>query len=117
MGAAGGEADTWSILYNRGYPVPAGGQVAAGLLAVELAKAACGDKSCGLPQRVQSITRQGVNIAVLDAFDAIDPGHTGIGLIDSWVASVVRRPPRLRVYSPERMPPRRRRPPVPPPQI
>ena len=109
MSAAAGEADTWSILYNRGYPVPAGGQVAAGVLAVELAKAACGDKSCGLPQRVQSITRQGVTIAVLDAFDDIDTGHTGIWLIDSWVASVVRRPRRMRVYSPDRMPPRARR--------
>lgn len=109
MNAALGEDDTWSITYTRGYPVPAGGQVAAGLLAVELAKAACNDKTCGLPRRVQSITRQGVTVAVLDAFDDIDEGHTGIWLIDSWVASVVRRPRRMRVLSPDRMPPRNRR--------
>lgn len=108
MSASGGE-DTWSITYTRGTPVPVGGQVAAGLLANELAKAACNDKSCGLPQRVQSITRQGVTIAVLDAFDDIDTGHTGIWLIDSWVASIVRRPRKMRVYSPDRMPPRFRR--------
>ena len=109
MSAADGEPDTWSITYSRGTPVPDGGQVAAAVLAVELAKAACNDKSCGLPRRVQSITRQGVTVAVLDAFDDIDTGHTGIWLIDSWVASVVRRPRRMRVYSPDRMPPRNRR--------
>jgi hypothetical protein len=108
MGAALGEDDTWGITYDKGYPVPAGGQIAAGLLANELAKAACNDRSCGLPQRVQTVTRQGVTIAVLDAFDDIDEGHTGIWLIDSWVASVVRRPRRMRVLSPDRMPPRYR---------
>lgn len=109
MGSPLGQEDTWSITYSRGYPVPAGGQVAAGMLAVELAKAACNDKSCGLPRRVQTVTRQGVTVAVLDAFDDIDTGHTGIWLIDSWVASVVRRPRRMRVYSPDRLPPRNRR--------
>src|SRR3546814_14899634 len=102
MGAAGGEADTWSILYNRGYPVPAGGQVAAGLLAVELAKAACGDKSCGLPQRVQAITRQGVTIAVLDAFADTDTRHTALWLLGSSRALADRRPARYRATSPGR---------------
>jgi len=109
MNAVLGEADTWAITYRRGVEVPIGGQVAAGLLANELAKAACNDRSCGLPQRVQTVTRQGVTIAVLDAFDDIDTGHTGIWLIDSWVASVVRRPRKMRVLSPDRMLPRNRR--------
>lgn len=103
-----GQPDTWGVTYTKGYAVPKGGQVAAGLLANELAKAACNDKTCGLPRRVQSITRQGVTVAVLDAFDDIDEGHTGIWLIDSWVASVVRRPRRMRVLSPDRRPPRYR---------
>lgn len=92
---------TWEITYLRGLPVPAGGQIAAGVLATELFKAACGDKSCGLPQRVQSITRQGVTVAVLDAFDDIDTGHTGIWLIDSWVASVMKSPRQAVVFSPD----------------
>lgn len=106
--APNGEVGTWSITYTRGIPVPSGGQVAAGLLANELAKAACGDKSCGLPQRVQSITRQGVTVAVLDSFDDIDTGHTGIWLIDSWVASVTRRPRNWRVRNPDQRGPRPR---------
>jgi hypothetical protein len=105
MDAPLGSENTWSVTYQQGKPVPVGGQIAAGLLACELAKAACGDKSCGLPQRVQSITRQGVTVAVLDAFDDIDTGHTGIWLIDSWVASVTKRPRRWRVLSPDRRQP------------
>jgi hypothetical protein len=108
MNLMDGQEDTWSVTYTKGTAVPKGGQVAAGRLANELAKAACGDKSCGLPQRVQSITRQGVTVAVLDSFDDIDTGHTGIWLIDSWVASVVNRPRKWRVLSPDRMPPRYR---------
>lgn len=96
-----GEPGTWEVVYRRGIEVPVGGQVAAGILALELRKAACGDKSCGLPQRVQSITRQGVTVAVLDAFDDIDKGHTGIWLIDSWLASMTKPPRRAHVLSPD----------------
>lgn len=97
------------ITYDIGVAVPTGGQIAAGVLANELAKAACGDKSCGLPQRVQTVTRQGVTIAMLDAFDDVDKGHTGIWLIDSWVASVTKAPARAKVLSPDvpRQSPRR----------
>lgn len=84
------EVGTFEITYKRGIPVPYGGQVAAGRLACELAKAAKNDPSCALPQRVQSITRQGVTVAVLDSFDDVDTGRTGIWLIDSWVASVTK---------------------------
>lgn len=95
------EDGTWQIIYERGQEVPHGGQIAAGVLAIELYKAACQDDSCALPQRLQSITRQGVTVAVLDAFDDIDKGHTGIWLIDSWVASVTRPARPSAVYSPD----------------
>lgn len=95
------EPGTWEITYIYGIRVPIGGQIAAGVLACELAKAACGDEDCGLPQRVQSITRQGVTVAILDAFDDIDKGHTGIWIIDSWLASMTKTPQTGRVYSPE----------------
>lgn len=89
------------ITYQRGTAVPVGGQVAAGVLAVELAKAACNDKTCQLPRRVQTITRQDVTIAMLDSFDDIDKGHTGIWVIDSWVASMTKPAPVSRVLSPD----------------
>lgn len=89
------------ITYERGVPAPLGGQVAAGVLALELAKASCNDKTCQLPQRVQTVTRQGVTVAMLDAFDDIDTGHTGIWIIDSWVASITKPPARSAVLSPD----------------
>lgn len=90
MSAGPFQPDTWQVTYARGLPVPVGGQIAAGLLACEFAKALCNDQSCQLPRRVQTVTRQGVTVAMLDAFDDIDTGHTGIWMIDSWVASVTR---------------------------
>lgn len=78
----------WEITYQRGYPVPTGGQVSAYLLACELAKAMCGDNDCALPRRVQSVTRQGVSVAILDSFEDLDEGRTGIWEIDSWLSSV-----------------------------
>lgn len=83
-----GEVGTFTISYQLGNPVPPGGQLAAETLACELAKAISGDGTCQLPQRVQSITRQGVTIAMLDSFDDVDKGHTGIWIIDSWIASI-----------------------------
>lgn len=81
--------DTFEITYLRGREVPYGGQIAAGLLACELAKDACGDKSCRLPRRVSSIDRQGVSV-VFDDFSGLDAGTTGIYLIDSWVTSITK---------------------------
>jgi hypothetical protein len=108
-GSASASRGTWQVTYQRGSAVPAGGQVAAGLLACEFAKALVGDAGCKLPQRVQSITRQGVTVAVLDTFADLDKGRTGIWLIDSWVASIMKPAGRSRVYSPDLARPRNRR--------
>jgi hypothetical protein len=91
MSAPLGATDTWGVTVKTGAPVPTGGRIAAGKMACELAKAACGDSGCQLPQRWQTITRQGVTIsAAIDLFQGLDEGKTGIWLIDSWVASVMK---------------------------
>jgi hypothetical protein len=93
---------TWTVAYERGLAVPTGGQVAAGILASELAKAACADSSCKLPQRLQTVTRQGVTMALLDDFKgSLDQGYTGIWVVDSWIASVTRPSPAAVVMSPD----------------
>lgn len=110
--------DTWSITYDYGREVPIGGAIAAGVLACELAKAACRDSSCALPQRLQTITRQGVTMAMIDAFEGIEKGHTGIWLIDSWISSVTQPTRPSQVYSPDLPNPRWRRPrETPPPPV
>lgn len=85
------EPDTFGVTVMAGIPVPAGGQLAAGLLACEMAKAACNDGSCQLPKRVQTIVRQGVTVAFQDNFSMLYGKNgplTGIWGIDQWIASV-----------------------------
>lgn len=91
----------WKIVYERGYEVPLGGQVAAARLACELAKA-MQNQPCDLPQRVQSVTRQGVTMAILDDFQNLEEGRVGIWEIDSWIAAVTApRPVKPTVWSPD----------------
>lgn len=96
---------SWYITYKRGVPVPIGGQLAAGRLAVELYKAFCGDSDCALPDRVQSVTRQGVSVDIMQTeFEAYQAGQTGIWSVDSWVASITTPQARsARVLSPDLM--------------
>lgn len=101
LSAPEGTQRSWEVHYVKGRPVPAGGQVAAGILACEVAKAARKDKGCALPQRIQQITRQGVTVTLIDDFKSLDEGKTGIYLIDTWVASVMKAPRPSRVYSPD----------------
>lgn len=83
------DSGAWEITYQRGLAVPIGGQIAAYRLACELAKAACGDNTCELPSRVQSVTRQGVSMEITQTtFAEMKDGRTGIWTIDTWVASV-----------------------------
>lgn len=91
--------NAFSVDYLHGIEVPIGGQLAAGALACELAKATIGDTSCQLPRRIQTIARQGLTTTFLDSMDDLDKGRTGIWLVDSWVASVTNAPVAGRVYS------------------
>lgn len=89
------------VTYKQGVPVPMGGQVAAGILACEFAKALCKDSSCALPERIKNITRQGVTVTLMDDFKTLQEGSTGIWLIDSWMQSVNKAPRRSSVRSPD----------------
>jgi hypothetical protein len=109
MSLPAGVEDTWSVTVRVGSPVPAGGRIAAGKLACELAKAIVGDKGCALPQRVQTVTRQGVTVAMMiDQFEDLDKGKTGIWLVDSWVASVTKPDIGFSVATPDYRPTRQR---------
>lgn len=77
----------WTIDYGHGFPVPAGGRFAAGVLACELAKA-CSGQPCGLPRNVTSIVRQGVTVTRSDLDTLLDAGRFGLFEVDAWVASV-----------------------------
>jgi hypothetical protein len=100
------EADqpgTWEVTYTKGLPLPVAGQVALGSMACELAKACLNDTTCVLPQRVTTIVRQGITMALLDPMDFLVKGRTGIYSVDLWLATVnpKGRPRRAGVFSPD----------------
>ena len=91
------------VTYTYGTPPPTAGKAAARILAIELVKLYEGDDSCALPQRVTSISRQGVSYTLLDSQDFIDELRTGIYAIDLFLktANPDRARARARVFSPD----------------
>ena len=76
------------VTYTYGSPVPMAGKMAARTLALEFAKLWAGDEDCMLPQRITSISRQGVSYTLLDSQDFIDDVRTGVYAIDLFLKSV-----------------------------
>lgn len=101
MGKPLGEFGTWGVEYLQGEAVPPGGELIAGILACEFAKSLCNDQTCRLPRRVSSIQRQGVVIGILDNFDGLKEGLTGIFEVDAWVMSQNKPKRRAVVRSPD----------------
>lgn len=76
------------VTYTYGFPVPTAGKMAARTLAMEFAKLWAGDDDCALPQRVTSISRQGVSYTLLDSQDFIDDLRTGLYAVDLFLKTV-----------------------------
>jgi hypothetical protein len=75
------------VTYTYGSPPPTTGKAAARILATEFIKLWSGDDDCALPQRVTSISRQGVSYTVLDNQDFIDELRTGLYVVDLFLKS------------------------------
>jgi hypothetical protein len=80
--------DSTSVTYEFGVAPPEGGVQAAVEMAVQFALADQGSDDCSLPQRVTSVSRQGISIEVLDPQDFLEKGRVGLYLTDLWLASV-----------------------------
>jgi hypothetical protein len=76
------------ITYSYGIPVPVAGKMAARKLAIEFARLWGGDEACELPQRVTSVSRQGVSYTILDNQEFIDELRTGLYEIDLFLKTV-----------------------------
>jgi hypothetical protein len=104
----GDPTDTFLVTYRVGEPVPAGGQLAAGTLACELAKQACGDSTCRLPKRAVTVAREGVTITMPNTSEQWLTGSKGISEIDDFLASVQQDNKQgWKITSPDRKPFRR----------
>lgn len=79
---------TWEVEYTSGFAPDQAATNAAAELALQLALARAGDSACKLPQRVTSITRQGVSMVLLDPQKFLDEGRTGLYLVDLWLTAV-----------------------------
>lgn len=97
------------VEYTYGSPPPEGVAKAITTLACELDKAYSGDEECRLPERVQSISRQGIDIAFLDPQDFLDQGRTGLLEVDLMLSvyNSAKAKRRARVYSADSPPGRR----------
>lgn len=94
-----GMPNTWSVTYTAGEVPPDVLMDAAGTYACELAKGKVNTSGCLLPRRVQSVTRQGVDIQFVDTSDYLEQGLTGVEAVDMVIRMInpygLRRPPRV----------------------
>jgi hypothetical protein len=72
------------IEYRTASNMPPGAAGIVARLASEHAKASAGQK-CALPDRISSVTRQGVSWTILDPQEFLDKGRIGIGDLDQWI--------------------------------
>lgn len=95
-------AGTFEVTYQRGTPLPMAGQIAAGIMACEFAKA-CAGGNCALPEQISTLVRQGVEVTMVNPTDVLNKGLTGIAEVDLWLRSVNpnQRAKRARVFSPD----------------
>lgn len=73
--------------YTTGSNIDEGAKLAVSRLAMELAKLAMPDGKCGLPERVQTVVRNGVTFALLDPQTFLDGGRTGIYIVDLFLTA------------------------------
>jgi hypothetical protein len=97
------EVGTWSVTVSRGLAPPSAGVEATAELACELLKGWVGE-SCRLPQRLTSITRQGLSQALFDPMEFLSEGRTGLFLVDLFLmaSNPARLAARPTVWSPDR---------------
>lgn len=91
------------ITYTYGVPIPTGGRRAARALAEELIKGYENDGECALPDRVTSVSRQGISFTVIDPQDFLDDGRTGVYMVDLFLraANPDKARKQARVFSPD----------------
>lgn len=98
--ACGGRCLVVQYVYGTG--VPAGGGSAAIRLANELLSSWAGE-ACAIPERVTSVSRQGVSWGLIDPQDFLDNGRTGIYEVDLLLRTLnpARAMRRAKVFSPD----------------
>jgi hypothetical protein len=91
------------VTYSYGSNPPTLGKMAARRVAMEFVKLWEGDEDCALPQRITSVSRQGVTYTVLDSQDFLEEMRLGIYEVDLFLktANPNRAQKRSKVFSPD----------------
>lgn len=91
-----------TVSYKFGNRPPTAGRIAAIRLANELLKLVEDPEACALPDRVTSVSRQGMSFTILDPQEFIKDGRTGIYEIDLFLqaANPSRARKRPRIFVP-----------------
>lgn len=87
-GGSGDQTSTWQVTLTWGEDPPPDGIYAAEVLAGELALASLSSGECRLPRNVQSVTRQGTSMLMMDPAVLLAGGKWGIPEVDFFVESV-----------------------------
>lgn len=82
-----GGVSTWEVTLTEGEDPPPDGVYAAEILAGELALAANQSGECRLPRNVQSVTRQGTSMVMMDPGALLAGNRWGIAEVDFFVQS------------------------------
>jgi hypothetical protein len=95
----------WQVTYQQGIPFPSVLSRAAGELACEYAKMCLG-QPCRLPQRVTSVSRQGVTVSLVDVDQLLENGLTGIVTVDNLIRAFnpYRLVSRMKIATPDDVP-------------
>lgn len=91
------------VEYTHGQMPPEAGIRAAKRLADELQLSVSRPDECALPERVTSVSRQGLSFTMLDPQDFLEDGRTGIYEIDLFIktANPIRARKKPKVFSPD----------------
>lgn len=92
----------WQVTYLQGVPFPRVLSQAAGELACEYAKMCLG-QACRLPNRMTSLSRQGVTASMVSVEELLDNGLTGVPTVDNVIRAFnpYRLVSRMKIASPD----------------
>jgi hypothetical protein len=83
-----GQPGSWSAAYYHGIDPPDGALSAAAMLCCEMGKACVPNAGCRLPQRIQTIVRDGVTMVLLDKQDWIKEMLTALPEVDLQIRAL-----------------------------
>lgn len=99
-----GQANTFTVVYRTGIPLPEMGVAALSELTAHYIRG-CNGCGCGIAtqRNLSSLSRQGVNLEFADSQQVLDDGRTGLPLVDLFIHTVnpSRLPQAMRVLSPD----------------